>query len=299
MKVVFACIADTPVYRFSTSPIVRQTTTASPSPIYSSNTTSRILILQLKYGVTILSVASDGQLLIGRQYDKQLHVYSDNGSHVKSLAIPFNTKVTDAVWSPREHDIVCTIYRLDIEKVVVMSVTGDVISQMQMMIPKYLSVSFDNVIYVTSFKGISHSSDNGTTWNTLIGERGDGWLFNQALKVTPYNIVSNYTIWAVETNYTNWRLSIYTPGKLTWTDVVLPNSQVKVDNSRMAFDGRTNIYMTDYYNRAVHVWSVDGRYVRQLLSAQDFTHDEPRTVAVNKQRTLLYVSATVIRVLAL
>jgi hypothetical protein len=142
--------------------------------------------------------------------------------------------------------------------------TGDVISHMKMNRPMHLSVSVDNVIYVTNYEGLSYSSDDGMTWKRSVSVRGKGWTFHQALKVTPNSVVSNYTIWTVEYNdYNVWRLSIYTPGKRTWTDVALPTPQVQVNLSRMAFDGRTNIYMTDWYNRAVHVWSVGGRYVHR------------------------------------
>jgi hypothetical protein len=56
-------------------------------------------------------------------------------------------------------------------------------------------------------------------------------------------------------------------------------------NARLVYDGHTNIYVTDWDNRAVHVWSVDGRYDRQLLSS-------PRritSVEVDRQRHVMYV----------
>jgi hypothetical protein len=38
-----------------------------------------------EYGVTVLSVSSEGQLLVGQYKDRQLHVYSAEGSHVTSI----------------------------------------------------------------------------------------------------------------------------------------------------------------------------------------------------------------------
>jgi hypothetical protein len=237
----------------------------------------------------ILSVASDGQLLIGEHLGELLHFYSKNGSYKKPFAIPFGAKVIDAVWFL--HHIVCATDDYGTQQTVLMSVTGDVISQSQMTSPRCLSVSVDNVIYVTHHEGLSYSSDNGTTWNNSISLRGNGWRFHQALKVTPNGVVSNYTIWMIEYNdYKEWRLSIYTPGNGTWTDVVLPSLRVKVNHSRMFFDGHTNIYMTDFNYRLVHVWSVNGQYVQKLLSPLHLLH-RPRNVALNKQRTLLFVSA--------
>jgi hypothetical protein len=289
----FTCvyIANIQVNRFSTWPTAIRLTPPSRSRSTSSGIKPAIPLTQVKYyGVTTLSVASDGQLLIGERLGEQLHLYSRIGDYVKSLAVPFDAHVIDAMWSPREHRIVCTTNAIDNSNMVVMSVTGKVISHMEMNSPKYLSVSADDVIYVTNYGGLSYSSDNGTTWNRLVSLRDNEWRFFQALKVTPNGLVSSYTAWIVEYNdYDDWRLSIYIPGNGTWKDVILPNSKVKVYQSRMVFDGRKNIYMTDWYNRAVHVWSVNGRYVRQLLSSQNLT-SMPRNVALNEQRTLLYVS---------
>jgi hypothetical protein len=264
--------------------MTRQMTSAASFGKRNSSTKSHIQ-LQVE-SKEILSVASSGQLLVGKDGGKQLHVCSENGELVKSLTVPFDDALIDAVWSPHEHHIVYTTY--DTEKTMVMSVFGDIMHQAKLNFPRYLSVSPDSDIYVTSIpQGIYCSTDNGTTWHRLVSERG--WRFGQALKVTPNNVLSNYTIWAIETDYTDYRLSIYTPDKQTWTDVVLPNAQVKLFNSRMVFDGHTNIYMSDWHNKAVHVWSVNGQYVRQLVSPQDLNYS-PENLALNRQRSVLYVA---------
>jgi hypothetical protein len=56
---------------------------------------------------------------------------------------------------------------------------------------------------------------------------------------------------------------------VTWRDVTLP-SHVTVDLQycKLAYDGHTNMFVTDFNNKAVHVWSVSGQYVCQLLSSQ-------------------------------
>lgn len=230
-------------------------------------------------------------MLVGAQLGKLLYVYCDDDL-VQSLTIPFNDAAYDAVWSPREqHHIVCTTDNT--RKAVVLSVSGDVVHQTQMVYPMYLSVSADNDIYVAcQSDGVYYSTDNGATWNRLVSKRGL-WQFEFALEVAPDNLLSNYSVWIIESNNRSkktpvWRLSIYTPRR-TWTDVVLPNTQVNVENSRMTFDGHTNIYMTDWNNTAVHVWSVNGQYVRQLLSSQDLKF-RPENVALNKQLTKLYVA---------
>jgi hypothetical protein len=142
---------------------------------------------------------------------------------VTTVAVPFDDRVIDAVWSPREHHIVCTT--VNTQTTVVMSLSGDVVHQTQMIAPRYLSVSLDNEIYVTSTtNGIYYSTDNGTSWNILLSKRDYSWEFTQALKVTSNSDSSNYTVWVIEHNFPNWRLSIYTPDERTWIDVVVPSA---------------------------------------------------------------------------
>jgi hypothetical protein len=244
--------------------------------------------------VDILSVASDNQVLLSRQKQKKLYVYSEDGYLVTTVAVPFDDRAIDAAWSPREHHIVCTTDKT--QTTVVMSVSGDVVHHTQMIAPRYLSVSPDNEIYVTSTtNGIYYSTDNGTSWNILLSKRDYSWQFTQALKVTSNSDSSNYTVWVIEHNFPNWRLSIYTHNKRTWKDVALPNAQVKVNFGKMTFDGHTKIYMTDWSNNAVHVWSVDSRYVRQRIS---LVERSVQNVAMNKQHTMLYVAGDGVIVLA-
>jgi outer membrane protein assembly factor BamB len=73
-----------------------------------SSTHYQLVVPELNNVVTILSVASDGQVLIGKSEQKQLYVYSEDGYLVTTVTVPFDDIVTDAVWSPREHHIVCT-----------------------------------------------------------------------------------------------------------------------------------------------------------------------------------------------
>jgi hypothetical protein len=272
-----------------------QTPSSSLSRRRNTSTHYLLVVPELDNIVNILSVASDGRVLISRGEQKQLYVYSEDGYLVTSVAVPFDERAIDAAWSPREHHIVCTTDKT--QTTVVMSVSGDVVHHTQMIAPRYLSVSPDNEIYVTSkTNGIYYSTDNGTSWNSLVSKRDYNWQFTQALKVAPSSVLSNYTVWVIENNFPNWRLSIYTPDKCTWKDVVIPNANVKLNFGKMTFDGHTKIYMTDWSNNAVHVWSVDGKYVRQLISLNSYSFSI-QNVAMNKQHTMLYVAGDGVKVL--
>jgi hypothetical protein len=187
-----------------------QTPSSSLSRRRNTSTHFLLAVPELDNVVDILSVASNGQVLLNRQKQKQLYVYSEDGYLVTTVAVPFDDRAIDAAWSPREHHIVCTT--VNTQTTVVMSLSGDVVHHTQMIAPRYLSVSPDNEICVTSTtNGIYYSTDNGTSWNSLVSKRDYSWEFTQALKVTSNSDSSNYTVWVIEHNFPNWRLSIYTP----------------------------------------------------------------------------------------
>jgi hypothetical protein len=79
-----------------------------------------------QYGVLVLSVSSEGKLLVGQYKDCQLHVYSTQGSHVTSINLLDDDALTDAVWTPRGHILYTA---LNSSNVVIMTQRGDVIIQ--------------------------------------------------------------------------------------------------------------------------------------------------------------------------
>ena len=246
-----------------------------------------------EYGVTVLSVSSEGQLLAGQHLGRYLHVYSADCCHVTSITLPNNGKVCDAVWT-RRGNIVYSEW--DSNKVVTMSQSGDVIQQINVSRPSYLSVSTDGVIYLISdyCTSVYQSTDDGLTWSHMFNVT-DGWECWQVIKVSTDS--NTDVLWTVIRSAGEWRLRVYTVDKrravgdnVTWRDVSLP-SHVNVDlsYSRLAYDGHTSIFVTDRSNRAVHVWSVSGQYDRQLVSPQQLIISKPRFVAVDTERHVMYV----------
>lgn len=70
---------------------------------------------------------------------------------------------------------------------------------------------------------------------------------------------------------------------VTCCDVTLPSYvTVNLKNCRLAYDGYTNVFVTDVYNKAVHMWTVSGQYVCQPVSSQQLVK-EPQRVAVDSQ----------------
>jgi hypothetical protein len=141
-------------------------------------------------------------------------------------------------------------------KVVTMSQSGDVIQQTNVSQPNKLSVSTDGVIYVISeYTSVYQSTDDGLTWSHMFNVI-DGWECWQVIKVSTDS--NTDVLWTVVRSAEDWRLRVYTVDKrravgdnVTWRDVTVP-SHVTVDFSfsRLAFDGHSNIFVTDHDNRS-------------------------------------------------
>jgi hypothetical protein len=251
-------------------------------------------------GAFILSVSSEGQSLVGQKKDKQLHIYSAEYSHVISVNLLEDDMLGDAVWTPRGH----IVYAADNnKKVVVMTRNGKLVAQTNNVAPSRFYVSSDDVIYLANFeRGVYQSTDDGVTWSHVF-KVADDWECSQVIKVSSESDTD--TFWTLETLNEDddcWRMRMYTVDKrrvsnnVTWRDISLPN-HVTVDLSyaKLAYDGHTNIFVTSSSNYVVHVWSVSGQYVRQLLSSQQFAKNDtrPQRLAVDPRGNhIIYVGQT-------
>jgi hypothetical protein len=246
-------------------------------------------------------VSSDGQLLVGRCHDRQLHIYSAGGNYVTSVKLLDGHTLTDAVWT-RRCNIVYT--GSDSNKVVLLTQRGNVISQTTISCPYRLSISTDGAIYLTvtdcstgvvytnCSAGVYQSTDDGVTWCHVF-KVADGWEFWQIVKVSSDS--TTQVFWTVDTciaDSRKWILRVYTVDKrrvgnniITSHDITLPGHvTISLQYSKLTFDGHTNVFITDFENKAVHMWSVsDRQYVCQPVSPQQLV-SSPRCIAVDSQR---------------
>jgi hypothetical protein len=174
-----------------------------------------------------------------------------------------------------------------------MSQSGKIITQTQMTDPRRLSVSTDNVIYLADWEsGVYQSTDDGESWS-LVFKSPDGGECLQVIKVI---IDHSDHFWTIEWK-DNYRLRVYNVNKkgddinLTWSDVSLSTSldtHILLDyNSYLSYDGDMNIFLSDWDNNTVHVFTVNGQYNCQLLSS---THiNSPLSLTVDRKRQLLFV----------
>jgi hypothetical protein len=249
--------------------------------------------------VNILSVSSEGQLLVGQSLDRhRLHVYSADCSRVTPLATPHNDTVYDAVWTPRGNIVYTEYYR---GKVVTLSQSGDVIQLTNVSHASYLSVSTDGVIYLTSLSRpnkawlsiVYQSTDDGLTWSHMFNISDDFWC-NQVIKVSTDR--NTDVLWTKAMPSGECRLRVYTVDRrstagnnVTWH--YLAPSRYLSDNGsgdRLVYDGHDSIFVSDRFNIGIHTWSVSGKYDRQLVSRQQFVCP-PAFIAVDTQRHIMYV----------
>ena len=242
--------------------------------------------------VNILSVFND-KLLVSCDSLSRLFIYSREGRHLLTITTNNNDKLLDAAWTPRGNIVYTTLYS---HKVVVMSESGKVITtHTQMTDPRCLSISNDDIIYLTDFKtGVYQSTDNGISWS-LVFKSTDGWHCYQVTKVTTDHSDDFWTL--EESDNNNWHLRVYSVDRrrsddnVTWRDINVTTTDGKhtdLSHSSLSYDGNMNIFLSDCDNKAVHVLSVNGQYHCQLLSSHHIKN-KPYRLAVDKERQQLYV----------
>ena len=239
----------------------------------------------------ILSVFND-KLLVSSITLSQLFIYSCEGRYLSTIAIYNNEKLRDATWTPRGNIVYTTC---ESRKVVVMSENGRVITtHTHLPDPQYLSLSNDDIIYVTDWEtGVYQSTDDGINWS-LVFKPSDGWHCLQTIKVTTEH---SDDFWTLEWSNDYCHLRVYSVDKrrsdcnVTWRDINITTTDGKHINlscSRLSYDGSVNIFLSDFHNTAVHVLSLNGEYHSQLLSSHHIKN-KPLRLALDRERQLLYV----------
>jgi hypothetical protein len=242
--------------------------------------------------ISTLSVSSSGrQLLIGKENDDQLYIYSTNGSYLASINLP-NGLLFNAVWTPRGN-IVSTMHKQDqsADYVVVMTPSGDVINQtwIQDKDARHFSVFANDTIYLAGLDNVYESADDGVTWNPVF-QSYNAYGFLQAIRIPAFS-QTTLSFWTVE-EYENihCRIHAFTETRRSHVNGSSARNEVALSyqaladkicvGSSLMLVGESFVLMTDYNNTDVHVWSEDGQYVGQLLSSQY----SPASLAMSSQQ---------------
>ena len=198
--------------------------------------------------------------------------------------------LTDATWTPRGNIVYTTTPS---NKVVVITESGKIITtHSQMSSPRYLSISHDDIMYLTDENtGVYQSTDDGVSWN-LVFKPTEGLYCKYIIRVmTAYGD----GFWSLERRgFYKYHLRVYkirSDGNLTWTDISVPTAIGKhcdLCYSSLSYDGNKNIFLGDHCNKAVHVFSVNGHYNCQLLPSHHI-ENRPRRLALDKERQQLFL----------
>ena len=231
-----------------------------------------------------------------------LLVYTLEGQSLLNISVDQQDFVYDATWTPRGKILYstdnCEIRyirkRCKQNYVVLMSEAGEIIKRSQRVRPQRFSVSIDNVIYLADYEtGVHQSTDDGMNWIFLF-KSPDGLPFGQAVKVITENTDFFWTLENDKYNYIrvyNMSLGRFV-GDQSWKSNIISITQTKsviLQLSSFLEDGKMNIFLSDYYNAVIHVFTAEGKYKKMILSTFDLEMKVPSSLAINTQSEQLYV----------
>ena len=233
--------------------------------------------------LVLLSTASRTQLFI---YNLQ----AKNLSH----KINCNQSIRNAAWTPGGNIVYITLYG---GKIMLVTKSGShIVSHgTPFRVPNDISVSSDKVIYVADqlSSSIFQSKDDGISWQFVFSCKSGQCA--RVVKVINTDHREDY--WTLETKSAVYQIRVYTIDKnhtntlVTWRDISLPTTDGKsIDlfHSHLSCDDFSNIFLNDYTNKVIHLWSSNGLYNGQLMPANQMKLG-PRTLTVHARSHLLYV----------
>ena len=237
-------------------------------------------------------------LLVSNLFSHVLLIFTLEGRQISNITIDTTADfISAATWTP-SGNIMYTTY-LE-RKLGVMSKSGEniFISTIKPL-ALYLSTSNDIIYVCKGIAGVSslhlrlttdkhQSSDEGVSWKLVVNP-SDGWSCFLVLAVTIGHVD---LIWTSQKLASISRLRVYSIAKnqsgayVTWTNV---NTSIELFRSSLSYDGKENIFLSDYNNKAVHAFSVTGQYQCQLLSSDHIT-SSPCSLVADKTLQILYVA---------
>ena len=264
---------------------------------------SSFIVKQLTYSTVRRLATSNGKLLISQEDSRSFFIYSlENYTCLSIITINetyYEREITDVKWTPRGN-IVFTVFFKGLLSVITES--GEVIVKILMNLPQCIYVSKDDVIYLADLvTGLLQSIDDGVTWS-VVYKPIDGWRFKQVIKVTTEKS-DDFWIVKHEMRASTHKLGVYSAQRKCSS--VIPNitrtrdidldvtgvKRVKLQENSLLFDGGMNIFVNDFINKKVYLFSKTGQYRCQLMSLDNFKKP-PETLAIDSQRQLLYIGHT-------
>ena len=247
--------------------------------------------------VNTLSVLNE-KILVGPICIPRLFIISPNGHHLSTIRIDYSDyyQLSDAIWTP-DGNIVYATYNTDQEEVGVISVTEKVIiGRTRMKRPRRFSVFNDKIIYLADWEmGVYQSRDDGINWSHVFTPANQ----RHCVEVIKVLIDQREVFWCLESDNETFHLRVYTVERkpdgtlnMTWKDISnRPTDSKHIYfslNSSLSYDGDMNIFLSDFHNKAVHVFLINGQYRCQLLSSNHIASWTYK-LALDRKNNLLYV----------
>ena len=260
------------------------------------------------YFVQIISAFNE-LLLVSRVRSSQLFILSWDGRYLSNITIDDNDSLVDAIWTPRRNIAYTSLHFNGNGRVVVMTAFGKGIlnSQSPLACPLWLS-AFNDTVYLVDCTGrVRHSPDDGVSW-ILLFEPIDEWHCRK-LAISSTDLTND--LWMLESrnptdnerdrvNLLLGNLRIHSFNKTLQYNRYLSSRKVTFNStagskqidltfSDLTHDGGLTIFLSDYHNKTIHLFSINGQYHRQLLSS---THirSMPTRIVVDSERRLMYVA---------
>lgn len=227
-------------------------------------------------------------------------------------------RLDDAMWSSDGINVTCLVKTratTDRCTMVVSDERDAVIVRVFKDTARCITALRDRMFLVDIHQGFFESADGGRSWMFAF-KPADllAWHSLVALcattTATSTSTISSdacskvsLVLWTIEQVYRSDRahnliylLRMYTPvsdafgcSTVNRRDVDIAGTGIQLsERSRLAFDGRDAVLLTDYSNAAVHVFASNGVYRHKLLSAADGVK-QPCGIAVDSEGRLLYL----------
>lgn len=255
--------------------------------------------LPTRCSLGILSASSTGFLLVGSVPAPELYVYTTSGISVTKLIVPNGELACAAVWTPGGN-IVCTTDR----SVMLLSITGDILSEYNYGAAGRFSVSQDGDIYITitSKNEVYKSNDDGMTWNLMFKAFDRDIDLLQAIKVSSNQYNDIY--WILEAQFAlgnkTKQLCILTLNKTADNTVwnitrsyytMCTYMYIDIPGYTLTFDGHSTVFALNDKNRDVLTWSVNGTFNGQLQLLLDNSYQLARhnSLAVDSANHTMYI----------
>ena len=246
--------------------------------------------------------------MIGCYLQSHLYIFSQHDHHFANFAVTGN--LVDAMWTPRGHILYTTFDKNRETGLVSRMVTSAGNTSDTSAIanqtnnnpsrPYFFSVFSDKYIYLADpFSGIYQSNDDGSSWLSIINATGK-WRILHIIRVGGSG--ENYWTWEFNTETHILRVGMYSldannnnsiKNNIGLKEVIIQFAYditfSELHGSMLSYDGNEHIFVSDYQNKTVHVYSINGQYHCRLLSPGDINDYHPTTLMVDPQRQQLYV----------